>query len=147
MRYLLCVDGSDAARKAIQAVERQITPKDELYILHCWNDPLSTLEVVVLSMTGAASSAELREEKAEWERLSRELIDSVAELFVAEKKLPPENIHHVSVQGDPRSVVAEVAEKHNIELIVVGSRGLGRLAGLVIGSVAQAVLATSSCSV
>jgi hypothetical protein len=79
-------------------------------VLHCWNDPLSTLEVVVLSMTGAASSAELREEKAEWERLSHELIDSIREVFTAEKKLPAENIHPISVQGDPRAVVQEVAE-------------------------------------
>jgi nucleotide-binding universal stress UspA family protein len=40
-----------------------------------------------------------------------------------------------------------VAQRENADLIVVGSRGHGRLAGLLLGSVAQKVIAHASCPV
>jgi nucleotide-binding universal stress UspA family protein len=49
--------------------------------------------------------------------------------------------------GDPaREIIAE-AENRNADLIIVGSRGHGRLAGLLLGSVAQKLLSHAPCPV
>jgi len=49
--------------------------------------------------------------------------------------------------GDPaRELIAE-AEDRNADLIVVGSRGHGRLAGLLLGSVAQKLVSHAPCPV
>jgi len=45
------------------------------------------------------------------------------------------------------STIADVAEIEECDLIIMGSRGLSKLAGLLIGSVTNRVLQTASCSV
>jgi nucleotide-binding universal stress UspA family protein len=48
--------------------------------------------------------------------------------------------------GDPAATVLEVAKCQNVDLIVMGNRGLGSLQGLLQGSVSHKVNALSSCS-
>lgn len=50
-------------------------------------------------------------------------------------------------QGDARHVIIETAKEWNADLIVMGSRGLGGLARVLIGSVAHYVVAHAPCSV
>lgn len=49
--------------------------------------------------------------------------------------------------GDPAEAIIALAKDRNADLIVIGSRGHGRLVGLMLGSVAQKVLAHASCPV
>lgn len=49
--------------------------------------------------------------------------------------------------GDPAEEIIALAKNLRPDLIVIGSRGHGRLAGLLLGSVAQKVLAHASCPV
>jgi nucleotide-binding universal stress UspA family protein len=46
--------------------------------------------------------------------------------------------------GDPAEEIIGLAKDQNADLIVLGSRGHGRLAGLLVGSVAQKVVAHAS---
>lgn len=39
--------------------------------------------------------------------------------------------------GDPAEALIDIAKRRNVEAIVVGRRGRGRLAGLLLGSVSQ----------
>lgn len=50
-------------------------------------------------------------------------------------------------RGDPAEEIIGAAHRERADLIVVGSRGHGRLAGLLLGSVAQKVLAHAPCAV
>jgi nucleotide-binding universal stress UspA family protein len=43
----------------------------------------------------------------------------------------------VSVRGDPVKAILDIADGERADAIVVGHRGLGRLQGLLLGSVAQ----------
>jgi nucleotide-binding universal stress UspA family protein len=49
--------------------------------------------------------------------------------------------------GDPAQEIITVAQDRQADLIVVGSRGRGRLAGLLLGSVAQKVISLAHCPV
>lgn len=49
--------------------------------------------------------------------------------------------------GDPAEAILEAARDTGADLIVMGSRGLGRLGGLVLGSVSAKVAAAAECPV
>ena len=48
---------------------------------------------------------------------------------------------------DPADLVAEAARKIGADLIVVGTRGHGRVTGMLLGSVTQRLLHVSPCPV
>jgi nucleotide-binding universal stress UspA family protein len=49
--------------------------------------------------------------------------------------------------GSPAIVIPEFAQKNNYEMIVIGSRGLGVIKGLVMGSVSNYVVNHAKCPV
>jgi len=51
------------------------------------------------------------------------------------------------LEGPPAEAILTVAETRKVDLIVMGTRGLGRLAGLLIGSVSQRVVSQAGCPV
>jgi nucleotide-binding universal stress UspA family protein len=51
------------------------------------------------------------------------------------------------VMGDPAIQIVKKAEEGNYQLIIMGSRGLGGIKGLMLGSVSQKVSQLSHCPV
>lgn len=49
--------------------------------------------------------------------------------------------------GSPAAVILEFAEKEDNDLIVIGSRGLGLVKGVLLGSVSQHVVERAHCPV
>ena len=49
--------------------------------------------------------------------------------------------------GDPTQRILEVAKNENADLIVVGKRGRGPIAALLLGSVSQKLVSLASCPV
>lgn len=49
--------------------------------------------------------------------------------------------------GDPAEVIIEIARREKVDAIVVGRRGRGRLAGLLLGSVSQKLASLAPCAV
>jgi nucleotide-binding universal stress UspA family protein len=49
------------------------------------------------------------------------------------------------LRGDPAVEILKVAESENVDLIVLGSRGLGRVRALLLGGVSDKVSAHSKC--
>jgi nucleotide-binding universal stress UspA family protein len=41
--------------------------------------------------------------------------------------------------GDPASAIAKRAKRHNVDLVVLGTRGLGKVKGALLGSVSRKV--------
>jgi len=66
----------------------------------------------------------------------RRMLDQLAER-VQSQGLASE---HVLLQGGAVNGIQETAEKHDAELIVVGSHGHGRLYDLILGSVAHGII-------
>jgi nucleotide-binding universal stress UspA family protein len=69
-----------------------------------------------------------------------------AALEDATRLLPPDTTCEIRT-GDAKQQILEVAAERQADLIVVGARGLGGFAGLVVGSVSRAVAKAAGCSV
>ena len=50
-----------------------------------------------------------------------------------------ETIKGAVVEGDPAERIIEYAKEHDVDIIVIGSRGLGTFKGLLLGSVSDKV--------
>jgi nucleotide-binding universal stress UspA family protein len=56
-------------------------------------------------------------------------------------------VSSVIIEGDPKSVLPEEAERWGADSIFVGARGLSRVERFLLGSVSAAVAARAHCSV
>ena len=63
------------------------------------------------------------------------------------RKGNPLSITTTVIEGSPKSVILEEAEKFGADLIVVGSHGSGAVKGFLLGSVSLAVALHAKCSV
>ena len=59
----------------------------------------------------------------------------------------PGEIHTEILEGPPAEAILDVADTRKSDLIVMGSRGLGRLAGALLGSQSQKVVRHATCPV
>ncbi len=71
----------------------------------------------------------------------------VAEAKGIASKAGLENVKAVIREGKPARTLLEYAKGNGIDLIVVGSRGVGELDAMLLGSVSQKVSMLSDCTV
>ncbi|MEZ5833971.1 MAG: universal stress protein [Dongiaceae bacterium] len=84
-------------------------------------------------------------------RLSRETVEAIGNLVLDDAEALVTNagaakVRRAIMSGDPASCILEAARKNHAGFIVMGKRGLGRLAGLLVGSVSQKVSALAECT-
>jgi nucleotide-binding universal stress UspA family protein len=84
-------------------------------------------------------------------RLSRATMEAIATLILADaealaRKCGATRIRRVIGTGDPAAGILDAARDSRAGFIVMGKRGLGRLAGLLVGSVSQKVSALAECA-
>ena len=72
--------------------------------------------------------------------------DTLREAEKAVGKIPAK-IHSELIEGQAADAIINVAETRNCDLIIMGSRGLGRLAGVMLGSNSQKVVSEAPCPV
>ncbi len=83
------------------------------------------------------------------EHVTRQLAHARAALDHAEREADRRGVLHESeiLEGDPASLIADIARSRNADLLVVGSRGHGGLTSALIGSVSRALLTCSPAPV
>jgi nucleotide-binding universal stress UspA family protein len=59
----------------------------------------------------------------------------------------PGEVNSEVLQGPPAEAILDVAKTRECDLIVMGSRGLGQFAGLLLGSQSQKVVQHANCPV
>ena len=59
----------------------------------------------------------------------------------------PGETHTEFIEGSPADAIIDVATTRHCDLIVMGSRGMGKLAGLLLGSTSQNVVNHAPCPV
>lgn len=101
----------------------------------------SVLNMVALTM-GADKLAKLNkaneeEMAAETRRQLKEIIEAEAELIEEEILHPPQiEVHH----GEPAPMILSVADRLEVDMIILGSHSKGKLHYAFLGSVAEKVL-------
>lgn len=127
MRILVATDGSEPARAAVEWVQQmQLPPETDLLVLTVTLPPSPRLDVVDALRVEADEVAE------------------AARVILAGRWTRAEAR---SAEGDPRTVILQVADEWRAELVVLGSRGLGAFAGMVVGSVSLAIARHAPCPV
>lgn len=137
MRILLSLDGSPSSNAALEEVcRRPWPPGSQLYVITV----LSPIEFMIL-----------REGWSFPENNDEEGWVAVNGLKLAEEELkrraPDLCITAALLEGRPKDVILDEAERLGAELIILGSHGYSSIRHLPLGSVAIAVLLGASCSV
>ena len=141
MKVLLAIDGSKCSDAAVEEVARRLWPKDtELKIITAVEIP-----IMVAAEPWAASADYFEEMEMNLRQAAKEVIDAaVAKLG---KSIEGLKLTTEIIQGPPRQVIVDEADRWNADLIVMGSRGLGAWNRLLLGSVSSAVVHHAKCSV
>jgi nucleotide-binding universal stress UspA family protein len=141
MKVLLAIDGSKCSDAAIEEVARRPWPKDtELKIITAVEIP-----IMVAAEPWAASADYFEELEVAMREAAKAIID--AALVKLGKTSQNVKLTTEIIQGPPRQVIVDEAERWNADLIVMGSRGLGAWNRLLLGSVSSAVVHHAKCSV
>ena len=129
------VDGSPSSRKALTwAAAEAADHSAELLVLNVW-------EHTLLPPAGSVSVSE-RFVPDPSQRTTDDLLQVIKEELGEE---PPVPVLAQVRQGRPAKVLID--ESASADLLVVGQRGHGGFAGLVLGSVSQHVAAYAKCPV
>jgi len=73
--------------------------------------------------------------------------DTILDIAVKAVGEIPGEVHTEILEGSPAEAILDVVKVRKCNLIVMGSRGLGRLAGALLGSQSQKVVHHATCPV
>lgn len=134
------VDGSENSRRALEhAVSIAEGNSSELIVVHVANIVSAISNFDQTPISGGYVSEQIAEDM---EETGKEILGE------ALKEISPAvTVKSVFEVGSPGPAVLAVAKKNNADLIVMGSRGLGPIKGLFMGSVSSYVTSHSQCPV
>eukprot|EP00300_Choanocystis_sp_HF-7_P031501 c40904_g1_i1.p1 GENE.c40904_g1_i1~~c40904_g1_i1.p1 ORF type:complete len:173 (-),score=33.70 c40904_g1_i1:96-581(-) len=140
-KILVLVDGSEASGRAFEKALELKTPNDTLYICHACE--FSTLLIPVHEVSV------LEDEIKSYRDAVRERGHQIGKQYLSIcKERGVTHVHTIVITtGEPREAVLEFAEANHVGLIVVGTRGLGTLKRLVLGSFSDYIAHHANCDV
>jgi nucleotide-binding universal stress UspA family protein len=131
---LLAYDGSDHSRRAAEIAGN---------LARCYPNEVELWVVSVVDpVTGELGEPFLSEAIERGAATGQALLDEAVSYIGDVMK-----IHREVLFGEPSDCIVEVAETRACDLIVIGSRGLGVLKSLLLGSRAQKVIHNAPCPV
>jgi nucleotide-binding universal stress UspA family protein len=130
MKMLVAYDGSDGAKRALD-LTASLARHDDVVLV------VSVAEGVPLfGYAGALPSPEQEEER------QSQLVDAAR--LLSEHRIASSLVRRT---GDPATAILELARDENVDLIVMGTRGVSAVERWLIGSVSSKVLHHAHCSV
>lgn len=149
---------SDSVRKMVQAMEEKTIHEGSRIVVGVDGSPQSVLALRWAQTLGQALDATITAVTAwhmetvfgsyivpDWdpdEGARQTLKDAVQEAFGGN---PPEGFSGVCIRGTPAKVLMEHSK--SAQMLIVGSRGHGGFAGMLLGSVSSACAEHASCPV
>ncbi|GGF25820.1 universal stress protein [Halobacillus andaensis] len=137
-RILVAYDGSELSKKAIQ----EALTKEEA------NNEAEVHVVSVIKPTGPFTNAKMAES------IGTELAEQLKSDLEAIKE-EFKTVHHPIVtealvgksESNPGVKICDYADEHDIDLIIIGNRGLGNVKKFFLGSVSNNVVQHAKCPV
>jgi nucleotide-binding universal stress UspA family protein len=145
MKILVCTDGSKQSLKAIEAaaVIAAGCSVHEVALIHVYENTLILPfwgEVYHVSREDSERFMELEMKEKE---KRKEVLTEAEELFT-QKNI---KVKKIFKEGHPALTIAQTAAEEGSDMVVIGSRGLGGLKKLILGSVSNAVVQEVKCNV
>ena len=140
-KILVPYDGSYHAKKAVQQASDLAAAGDgtKIYIASVCNmvSAMSNFDQVSIA-EGSLTTKLLEDRESQCQK------DIAEAKSMIPKDIPVEELYEV---GSPGPVLLNMAEDNGIDLVVMGSRGLGPLKGIFMGSVSSYMVSRSKCPV
>jgi nucleotide-binding universal stress UspA family protein len=129
LRLLLPIDGSQTSNQAVDYTLRMIDLHKDKPEIHLLN--------VQPALSGGVTMFIRRDQIKQFHH-----DEGLEALAAARSKLDAENVpylYHISI-GDPGEMIAKYAKEKRCDQICMGTRGLGHVAGMLLGSVTTKVI-------
>jgi nucleotide-binding universal stress UspA family protein len=145
-KILVATDASAASNRALDmAAQLAEQHNAELFIIHVIRDmqiPFEIQEIPELESQQIESFSEARE------KIMRKIAENV--LKVAREKVEKSGVNKIQTTigtGDPATSILDFAKRREMDMVVIGTRGLSKLKGTILGSVSRKVAnnAETSC--
>lgn len=128
-RFLVPVDGSETSLRAVDQLLKKLQWYKDPVDIHVLNVQYP-LHGDVSMFVGKDQIREFHHDEGLKALAStREKLDARGVKYV----------HHIAI-GDPAQVIAQYAREQKVDQVFMGTRGLGSVAGLIMGSVAAKVI-------
>lgn len=134
-KILVAYDGSHLSERSLQQAIEMVTdnPEKELYVVS-----------VVNYQTGAMTNAVM------YNNIKKEIVEEMEQAMTGVKdklnNLPIKSNVEL-LDGNPGKTISAYAKDKQIDLIIMGSRGLGGIKEVFLGSVSHEVLKHAHCPV
>ncbi len=137
LKFLIAVDGSEPARHAVETVARvaKCAVGLEVVLLNVRNGPVYYGEIPVFDYEDINQALREQQEKL----LSQALAHAQA--------CGLERVATLSAVGEIAAEITRMAKEEGVDQIVMGTRGMGALGSLFLGSQAQRVIHLSDLPV
>ena len=145
-KFLVAVDGSDHGWKAVDLATDLAKVSDaELIVLHVVpHEP--GLDPEALEQYAKVEHIPTEELMAR-ERYGKKIGDKITNK--AEARVRKNGLARVTTrvaEGNPAKQIAALAKSEGMDMVFLGSRGLGNVTGLLIGSVSHKVMHLANCT-
>jgi len=138
-RILVTTDGSPASNRAISLAAHMAVKHDaSLYVLNVIRDMQLPSELKKMAKVENIGQAR------------QDVLEFVADKILGDaerraKRKGAKSVRKATGRGDPATAIAKSAQRNKIDLIVMGTRGLGAVKGMLMGSVSRKV--ANACNV
>ncbi|GKW47808.1 universal stress protein [Halomonas sp. NCCP-2165] len=139
---LVPVDGSTHAEKALKVAVQLASRPGKLYLINVQQPP-DDIGLLVGGSGMPVSDEVIQKLVEEREEEARRVLDKAR----ASVALDGLEVEEVIAKGRPAEAIVAEAQALEVEAIVMGSRGMSDLKGMVIGSVSHRVGHTAHCTV
>ncbi|MBS4022861.1 MAG: universal stress protein [Dethiobacter sp.] len=138
MKILVCTDGSEQSQKAIEETIKIASgcSVDEVAMIHVYESRPVSLSWGEESYVSQKDIERLREWEEKQKEESKQKLSDAARIFEKNNL----KVNTIFKEGHPADTIVKVATEEGFDMVVLGSRGLGGLKKLFLGSVSNAVI-------
>jgi nucleotide-binding universal stress UspA family protein len=136
---LVGTDGSESSFRAVDRAAQVARDAGALLLLVCVYRPMSDREV-----QAAAEALGGESYKVAGSHPAEDVLRDACERATS---VGVEDTEVLAVEGDPVDELARIAKDRQVDLVVVGNRGLNSLAGRLLGSVPANISHRATCDV
>ena len=134
-KILVPVDGSDNSYKALEA---------SLVLSEKLGSNISVVNVMEqVPITHIESEKLLNELLEAYKKENQEILSKCSDI-ARQKGI---TIKTVLLQGNPAPAILDYSKKENFDLVIMGSRGMGKFKELILGSVSSKIVHHSPCAI